>query len=167
MNENQSKNKRIQRKKRERHGDTGTPFYHRWKEMLERCHDPKNKDYEKYGARGIKVCERWHSYNHFKEDSIQMGYHPSLTLDRIDNEKGYSSENCRYITRLEQANNKRNNVFIEYNGERYTVAQWARRFKLTSSAIHSWLKYGTVEKNMKKYIDCEQLHNLPNEENKQ
>lgn len=96
---------------RKRHGhstlrDGTTPVYRAWKSMLNRCYNQAIHNYERYGGRGITVCERWHKFENFLTD---MGERPAnnLSLDRIDNEKGYSKENCRWATAKQQAMNRR------------------------------------------------------------
>ncbi len=98
--------------------------------MKDRCRRPKAMHYAEYGGRGIAVCERWaNSFQAFWED---MGPRPEgYTLERTDNSKGYSPENCRWATRTEQANNKRSNRFTTLNGERMTYAQAARATGVT------------------------------------
>lgn len=109
-----------------KHGLTGRPEHWVWTAMLSRCTDPKDESYIHYGARGITFCNRWKKFANFWAD---MGPRPSAkhSLDRRDNNKGYSPENCRWATLIEQNNNKRSNIWCSYQGERITVGALARR----------------------------------------
>jgi hypothetical protein len=92
--------------------------------MVARCSNPRHQRYADYGARGIKVCRRWQKFENFYAD---MGDRPPLgTLDRKHNSQGYSKQNCRWASPLEQANNKRNNRLISFRGQIKTLAGWSR-----------------------------------------
>jgi hypothetical protein len=112
-----------------RHGHTSkhgrvTPEYRSWQNALQRCTNPKVALYRHYGGRGIRVCDRWYDFKNFIAD---MGLKPSqgYTLDRIDVDGDYDPANCRWVTRKEQNNNTSRNRYIEIDGERRTMAQWA------------------------------------------
>ena len=93
------------------------PLYNLWMTMIARCENKNHRSYKHYGARGIKVCERWHSLDSFTED---MGERPKgLTLDRIDNDGDYCKENCRWATWIQQANNRRNSTKNIHEGILY------------------------------------------------
>ncbi len=93
------------------HGLSHTPFYSVWVMMRQRCNNPNNKDYKHYGARGIKVCERWSSFENFYDD-MHDEYKPGLELDRIDNSGNYCKENCRWTNRSGNMRNTRRNHII-------------------------------------------------------
>lgn len=121
-------------------GGSNSPTYMSWSAMRERCLNPKADKYPQYGARGISICERWHSFESFLAD---MGERPhGKTLDRKDNDGNYELSNCRWATHKEQQNNRRANVFVEHDGERLTVTQWSERLGMVASTIRARLKRG-------------------------
>lgn len=103
------KNAEIKLRPFEWHGKKYSSEYKAWENMHQRCSDTKARGYKNYGGRGIKVCEQWKRFSKFFSD---MGTKPSpeLTLDRIDNDKGYCKDNCRWATRKQQANNRRKSL---------------------------------------------------------
>lgn len=106
-----------------KHGLTGTKIYWVWDAMIRRCADPKNKDYRHYGGRGISVCEEWKDINRFISD---MGFpNAGMTIERINNDGNYCKENCRWATRFEQGQNRRNTLLIEHNGTVKTLREWS------------------------------------------
>ena len=125
-----------------KHGMYGTNLYHVWNGMMGRCSNPNNKDYKHYGERGITVCDDWKKPEKFFEWAFLNGYQVGLTLDRIDTNKGYYPDNCRWISNAEQQRNKRNNRIIEYNGEKHCVAEWAEITGINKRTITSRLRYG-------------------------
>ena len=121
--------------------------------MKDRCYNPNFRDYKNYGGRGITICEEWqtpHSWKGgraFRKWALENGYADNLTLDRIDVNKGYSSENCRWVSMKTQQNNKRNNRLITYNGKTQTIALWCEELKLPFSTVKNRLNKGyPVEK---------------------
>lgn len=116
------------------HGLSKTPEYKVWKKMRERCVNPNCKDYRLYGGRGITICAPWmESFENFLAD---MGKRPPGTsLDRIDGNKGYGPENCRWATSLQQANNVSRNRVINLEGIERTMSEWCRLFHMPLSAV--------------------------------
>ncbi len=99
------------------------PTYVRWISMMDRCHNPKTKRYADWGGRGIKVCERWQTFENFLED---MGLPPDgMTLDRVDNDLGYSMDNCRWASPKDQSRNRRDNHLITFRGETKCLMEWS------------------------------------------
>lgn len=121
------------------HGMTGTRLFRIWGSMLSRCKNPNATGYANYGGRGIAVCDRWLSFEAFAED---MGTPPDdRTLDRVDNDRGYSKENCRWATDREQRNNTRANNMVTAFGETLSVAQWAERKGMKYITLHKRLTH--------------------------
>lgn len=114
------------------------PLRGRWRSMLDRTTNPKNHRYPDYGGRGIAVCERWKSFQGFAED---MGptFSPELTLERIDNDRGYEPGNCRWATVIEQARNKRTSHFVTFRGHTKTIAEWAELLGLNYDTVRGRL----------------------------
>lgn len=130
-----------------RHGGAGTRLYRIWQNMKDRCSRENNAHYSDYGGRGITVCEEWQtSFDAFRDWALSSGYDDSLTLDRRDNDGGYTPENCRWATRKEQANNQRSNRVVIFNGEKHTVSEWAEICGISGNALRLRLNRGwTVE----------------------
>lgn len=133
-------------KSRTTHGHSKTAEYRAWGAMQGRCYNKNYKGYHNYGARGISVCDRWREgFQYFLED---MGYRPpdKTSLGRIDNERGYSPDNCRWEDRDQQDNNRRNNRTITSDGVTLTYAQWERRNGLTEGIITKRIYCGCAPK---------------------
>lgn len=123
-----------------KHGDARRSGHHRLysirKGMLERCRNPNNSCYDRYGGRGIKVCAEWvESYASFKEWALASGYEDGLTIDRIDNDKDYCPENCRWVSMVVQNNNKDSVPKYEYQGEFHSISEWARIFGMSRELL--------------------------------
>lgn len=107
-----------------------------WLAMRNRCNNKKGKDYRNYTLKGITVCDEWKDFNVFFNWAINNGYHPSLSIDRIDGNKGYSPDNCRWATAMEQANNIRTNIHLTLNGTTHTIPEWSRLLKVSPRALY-------------------------------
>lgn len=127
------------RKGRRTHGATGTkrrhPEYNIWRNMRGRCHNPKYLDYPRYGGRGITVCDEW--MNDFSRFIFDMGPRPSLkhSIERLDNDAGYSKENCIWATNTVQANNKRNTIFLILDGEQISLPDACRKLSISYDMV--------------------------------
>jgi hypothetical protein len=112
--------------------------------MQQRCCNPSNKAFHNYGGRGIKVCDRWSGPSGFQNFLEDMGRRPSSdhSLDRIDVNGDYCPENCRWATRMEQANNRRTCKYLEHQGKTQTISQWCRELDLCKSLTRHRLQAG-------------------------
>ena len=124
------------------HGMTGTRIHETWNHMIQRCRNEKHPYFKDYGGRGITVCDEWlgtEGFIRFNEWAMTNGYQDNLTLDRIENDKGYSPNNCRWVDQLTQNNNKRSNKRYEYNGESHTISEWARIYGIKYTTLDTRL----------------------------
>lgn len=135
-------NREVAKSNNTTHGKSDSKPYNSWVSMKARCENEGNTEYSRYGARGIKVCERWR--NSFAEFWKDMGstYRDGMSIDRIDVNGDYCPENCRWATPVEQANNKRNNFYISRNGETKSLAEWCRICGLRYKSVHARIKAG-------------------------
>lgn len=124
------------------HGGTGSVLYRRWVAMRKRCNNPHNREYDRYGGRGIKVCDEWQDYAVFKEWALSHGYSPELSLDRIDVNGNYCPENCRFVDMTTRARNRTNNIFVEYHGKRYTLPELVELTGIHYSTLYQRVKRG-------------------------
>lgn len=126
------------------HGMSKTSTYGIWQNMHTRCTNAGQYAYKNYGARGITICKRWFKFENFLAD---MGERPEgLSLERRENDKGYSKGNCYWATRAEQARNRRDNKWLTANGETLVQSDWARRLGITAASLKERLDNGwTVE----------------------
>lgn len=122
------------------HGASGSRLYKKWQSMKQRCLNPNNSRYSDWGGRGITVCDEWLKFEPFQDWALANGYRDDLTIDRIDNNGPYAPSNCRWATRAEQGNNRRNNVMLTHNGKTQTVAQWAEETGMSEMALRSRIK---------------------------
>lgn len=110
------------------HSESRTRLYGIWAAMKARCSNPNNNRYYIYGAKGIQVCKEWESnFTAFRDWAYTSGYRDDLTIDRIDNDKGYSPDNCRWATYKAQGNNRSTNTKLTYMGETHTLTEWAEK----------------------------------------
>lgn len=117
-----------------------SPTFASWSSMIDRCRNRNNNAYDRYGGRGITVCDRWKKFENFLAD---MGERPAqLTLERRDNDKGYSPDNCYWATYKQQGRNTCRNRVIEMDGTARCLAEWAEMYKVNSDLVWNRLRLG-------------------------
>lgn len=122
------------------HGMSGTREYKAWFAMLDRCRNPGNTHYDRYGGRGISVCSRWESYEAFVED---MGERPpGMTIDRVDNDGHYEPGNCRWATRRQQQNNRHDNHVLVVDGVKATLSEWSAMTGIKFATLRGRIRRG-------------------------
>lgn len=125
-----------------KHGKHGTREYSMWCGMKRRCKDPNRGDFKHYGGRGIAVCERWEKdFRHFWED-MKCPAPAGMSIERIDNSKGYGPDNCRWATRAEQGRNQRSNVMLTHEGKTQIATDWAKELGIPWQTIFSRIARG-------------------------
>jgi len=129
------------------HGMTKSSEFHIWQGMLARCYNPDMKKYNRYGGRGISICDRWK--NSFENFYIDMGMKPSRlhSIDRVNNNGNYEPDNCRWITRKQNMNNTRRSRYIEYDGITKTVSEWSDELNIPYKRLLARLNNWSVEKS--------------------
>ncbi|MBO3398543.1 hypothetical protein JJB71_13440 [Clostridium perfringens] len=130
--------KEVTTKRNTKHGKRNTRIYEIWAGMKKRCLNKKSISYKNYGGRGVSICEEWkNSFEKFYNWAINNGYNENLTIDRIDVNGNYEPNNCRWCTKKEQSNNKRNNRYITINKETKTLSEWANYYKIKSKVVEN------------------------------
>lgn len=121
-----------------KHGKSNERIFWIWRDIKLRCYNQNTNGYSRYGGRGITVCEEWlgeHGAENFINWALQNGYTDNLTIDRIDTNGNYEPSNCRWVTKKEQANNRRSNRILEYKGKKQTMKQWADELGINYSTL--------------------------------
>jgi hypothetical protein len=109
-----------------KHGQGHTRLNNIWHHMKQRCNNPNSFEFYLYGGRGITVCEEWNNdFEAFSNWALGNGYSPELSIDRIDNSKGYSPDNCRWVDNVTQCRNRRSNHLLTFNGQTKTMKEWS------------------------------------------
>ena len=151
-----------------KHGGSNTRLYRIWKNMKQRCSNPKASKFELYGGKGITVCDSWkNSFENFAKWSYENGYTDELSIDRIDSNKNYCSENCRWTTYKEQGNNTSANHLVTYNGITQTLSKWADSLNLPYKVVSERIRrnwsvektFNTPVTNMEEFNATQRLSN--------
>ena len=124
-------------KKNLTHGESNTRLYKIWSDIKKRCYRKTFWAYDRYGGRGITLCKEWHDYLAFRDWCVNNGYQDNLTIDRIDNDGNYEPNNCHWVDRKTQANNRNNTKLITYNGNTKTIAQWAETLGINYRTLYN------------------------------
>lgn len=103
--------------------------------MIQRCTNPNSTYFPRYGGRGITVCHEWRTRNNFKEWALSHGYRNDLTIDRIDNDKGYSPDNCRWVTSSQNCCNRSTTHFVTAFGKRQSLMEWSRELNISYNTL--------------------------------
>lgn len=127
--------------------------------MKQRCYNKNDKAYKNYGNRGIKICDEWlNNYLNFKEWALSNGYKEGLWIDRIDNNKNYEPNNCRWATPKEQQNNKRVNVVLTINGQSKNIKEWAEYSGIKHGTLYRRLQLGWNPDDLLKEVNKKYSH---------
>jgi hypothetical protein len=118
-------------------------LYRVWDGIIQRCYNPKAKNYHNYGGRGIGMLDEWrNSFPSFEEFCLNNGWRDGLQIDRIDNSAGYFPSNIRFVARADNLRNKRTNHMITYKGETHCLTDWCNILGIADSSLHRRLSSG-------------------------
>lgn len=138
------KQDKINLTRNHRHKMSGTRIYQAWQGMKARCYNPHEPRYDRWGGRGITVCDEWkNSFEAFYEWAMANGYQDNLTIDRIDNDGNYEPNNCRWATQREQSRNRCSNINIRIGNSTRTLVEWCEIFCVDYKSVNQrYKKYG-------------------------
>lgn len=121
-----------------------TKIHNSWRGMRERCINKNHNHYKSYGGRGITVCDEWNDIDNgfinFYNWAMNNGYEEGLTIERIDVNGNYEPSNCKWVTNTEQANNKRNTIYLKYNNKTQSLLDWCKELNLNYTLVRSRIK---------------------------
>lgn len=124
-----------------KHGQWSNPLFKVWKGMVSRCTNPKDKRYERYGGRGITVCDRWLDANNFISD-MTAGYEKGLKIERKNNDSGYEPSNCEWASAKTQNRNYSRNIILTFEGKSLCAADWATEIGISEKVIYDRIARG-------------------------
>lgn len=130
--------KGIDRSTIKKHGLSKTRQWRIWMGIKARCNNPKEQNYQYYGGKGIRICERWKKFENFWED-MKEGYDDTMTIERMNNDSDYCKDNCKWIPKSDQKYNKSSNCIIEYNDVSKPLIVWAEEYNINSKTL--WARY--------------------------
>lgn len=147
-----SKNNRI-------HAKSKTNIYKVWQGMKRRCYNKHNEYYKNYGGRGITVCAEWRDdFAVFEDWAMENGYRQGLSIDRIDNDKGYSPSNCRWVDRKTQARNRRITITVKYKGKTMSLAEASQKLRINYVTLKERYYRGDRGKRLFRPVDKSKRH---------
>ncbi|TVY09882.1 hypothetical protein [Paenibacillus cremeus] len=131
-------------------------IYTIWNDMNRRCFNENCREFKWYGEKGITVCDDWSDENNgfpnFFKWSMENGYSENLTIDRIESDGNYEPSNCRWATKIVQANNKNNTIYVKINNVTKTVGEWSQESGIASGVIRSRLRSGWQNEDLLKHV---------------
>ena len=131
---------------------TGTKIHEVWKEMVRRCHGT-SKNSIQYFKSGIRVCTQWKNAKVFIDWSLKHGYKEGLQIDRINNKNGYNPKNCRWVTPKQNANNRKNTIFLEFQGVKRPIQDWSEIIKTNPHTLYTRYRRGwSIERILTKKL---------------
>lgn len=125
-----------------KHGLSSDRIYTIWSRMMDRCYNPSNNRYDDYGGRGVQVCDEWHELTRFHQWALSSGYSDNLSIDRKDVDGNYEPDNCKWSSVHEQSVNKRNSIWVNFNGENLPLTDVSIKTGIPYSTLYGRLKRG-------------------------
>lgn len=131
--------KEVTSRRSKKHGGSGTKLHGVWFGIKTRCYNKNSEGYKFYGLKGVGVCNEWKDdFSKFRDWALENGYREGLTIDRINPNKNYEPENCRWITNQEQAANKRDSLFVNYKGETLCLTDMCKKHGLNHVNVRQY-----------------------------